>query len=395
MGCRARSDDADRRSVHDARLPRAAVGSDRARRSSSSPPAIAATPAPYRVRSVKSTDARIPGDQFFTDERKAVLTAIDVASGTPTALTTGAGRSLRSFRVSPTGTHLLYVAAVPETLGVIGKEQNDTFVLPIDCRRGTAAPRRPRKPHRSRRGSRGRRTASSCCSSKAGRLMALPAEGGGAAKPWRESFTLAAASRCGRLTASRFADARRRSVGHRPGARAGRRPGCARRRSRSCDVYVVGSDGIGEERDERSSTIRSPIPCGAPTATRALLPRHQQRDLRRNGISLHARRSEATEAIVRGEETCGRLRCRRHRTASSRRSRMRPTLRRSLARRRAAQRTRITDLNPQLARFAFSKPELFYLPQRRRRSARRAALQAGRPRPRTRRCRSSPGSTRR
>ena len=39
---------------------------------------------------------------------------------------------LRSFRLSPSGRQLLYVAPDPATLGVIGKEQNDTFVLPID-----------------------------------------------------------------------------------------------------------------------------------------------------------------------------------------------------------------------------------------------------------------------
>ena len=60
---------------------------------------------PYRVRSVKTADPRIPGDQFFTDERKAVLTAIDLASGASTAL----ARTpivLRSFRLSPTGRQL-------------------------------------------------------------------------------------------------------------------------------------------------------------------------------------------------------------------------------------------------------------------------------------------------
>ena len=51
---------------------------------------------------------------------------------------------LRSFRLSPTGRQLLYVAPVPETLGVIGKEQNDTFVLPIDGGRG-ARPAAARK----------------------------------------------------------------------------------------------------------------------------------------------------------------------------------------------------------------------------------------------------------
>jgi hypothetical protein len=65
---------------------------------------------PYRVRSVKSTDTRIPGDQFFTDERKAILSAIDVASGVSTALTTPV--VLRSFRLSPTGRHAIYVAPV-------------------------------------------------------------------------------------------------------------------------------------------------------------------------------------------------------------------------------------------------------------------------------------------
>src|SRR5262245_7565258 len=49
-------------------------------------PTAAASVAPYRVRSVKNSDARIPGDQLFVDEREATLTEIDVASGTATAL---------------------------------------------------------------------------------------------------------------------------------------------------------------------------------------------------------------------------------------------------------------------------------------------------------------------
>jgi dipeptidyl aminopeptidase/acylaminoacyl peptidase len=65
-------------------------------------PTVGATAAPYRVRSVKNSDARIPGDQFFVDERAATLTTIDVASGVATALTS-APVVLRSFRLSPTG----------------------------------------------------------------------------------------------------------------------------------------------------------------------------------------------------------------------------------------------------------------------------------------------------
>src|SRR5262249_20441017 len=96
-------------------------------------------PAPtYRVRSVKNTDARIPGDQFFTDERRAVLTAIDAGSGKASPLVSDP-IVLRSFRLSPTGRDLLFVSPDLTTLGVIGKEQNDTFVVPVAGARPAAA----------------------------------------------------------------------------------------------------------------------------------------------------------------------------------------------------------------------------------------------------------------
>ena len=99
LGCRTRPDDAGRRSVHRAHLPGASVGpvgqSDRGRRRPSR-----RSRAPHRVRSVKSTDARIPGDQFFTDERKATLTAIDIASGASTTAHAGAGRPALVPRVA-------------------------------------------------------------------------------------------------------------------------------------------------------------------------------------------------------------------------------------------------------------------------------------------------------
>ncbi len=86
--------------------------------------------APYRVRSVKNTDARIPGDQFFTNTATTKLVAIEVTSGV-TATLTPTPIVLRSFQLSPTGRHILYVSPSPETLGIIGKEQNDTFVLAV------------------------------------------------------------------------------------------------------------------------------------------------------------------------------------------------------------------------------------------------------------------------
>src|SRR5262249_32040824 len=146
-------------------------------------------PQPYRVRSVKSSDVRIPGDQFFTDERKAVLTAIDAASGASTPLTQ-TPIVLRSFRVSPNGRQILYVTPAPETLRVTGKEQHETFGVPIELASG-ARPAAARKVTE-----RGRLSwspdSTQLLFSKGNRLMALPADGNGAAKPWRESFTLAA-----------------------------------------------------------------------------------------------------------------------------------------------------------------------------------------------------------
>ena len=54
---------------------------------------------------MKNTDARIPGDQFFTDERTADAhrdrrreRRLDGADATPVVL--------RSFRLSPTGRHV-------------------------------------------------------------------------------------------------------------------------------------------------------------------------------------------------------------------------------------------------------------------------------------------------
>src|SRR5262249_12015735 len=60
---------------------------------------------PYRVRALKNPDARIPGDQFFVDDRRALLTAIDAAGGKATPLVREP-IVLRSFRVSPTGRDL-------------------------------------------------------------------------------------------------------------------------------------------------------------------------------------------------------------------------------------------------------------------------------------------------
>src|SRR5262249_37596047 len=140
-------------------------------------------PPQSRVRSIKSTDARIPGDQFFTDERRAILTSIDAGTGRATPLASDA-TVLRSVRVSPAGRDLLLVSPDPATLGVIGKEQNDSFVLPIAGSR-PAAPRKLAERGRFSWSPDG----THLLFTKGGRLMTIPA-GGGPSAPWRDTFTL-------------------------------------------------------------------------------------------------------------------------------------------------------------------------------------------------------------
>jgi dipeptidyl aminopeptidase/acylaminoacyl peptidase len=98
-----------------------------------------------RVRVIRSTDAIVPGDARFTDTRRWRLTAIDVATGESRVLTSEAV-ALRSFQVAPDGRHVLYRAVVPETLGRFRKEQNRDWVVSMSdgsAPRAAVGERRP------------------------------------------------------------------------------------------------------------------------------------------------------------------------------------------------------------------------------------------------------------
>ena len=313
----------------------------------------AGAPAPsYRVRSVKNSDARIPGDQFFTDERTATLTAIDVASGVATALTP-APVMLRSFRLSPTGRQVLYVSPVPETLGVIGKEQNDTFVLPIDLAAG-ARPGVARKLTE-----RGRFAWSPdgarLTFSKGGRLVTLPAEGGGEATLWVESFTLAVSEPVWSPDASRFAalvadpsvtDPELEVVG----------PGMYTTAQPYMDVHVVAADGTSKNltsgiTDQMSDLAWSPD--GASLFFRAVNNTTYDETVYHYSVADHT-----LVPMVRGQESYGRLTAVTGGVVSAVEDATHPIDLWLFGP--TGQRTRITDLNPQLARFRFSAPQMFY-----------------------------------
>jgi dipeptidyl aminopeptidase/acylaminoacyl peptidase len=99
---------------------------------------------PPRVRVVESTDARIPGDDFFVDRRRAALYVADIVSGGVVPLVSEP-MLIRSFQLSSDGRTVLYSIPEPETFGVIGKEKNETFRVPLN---GGAAEKVP--PEESR-----------------------------------------------------------------------------------------------------------------------------------------------------------------------------------------------------------------------------------------------------
>jgi dipeptidyl aminopeptidase/acylaminoacyl peptidase len=103
------------------------------------PVPVASAPAAEkpRVRVIRSTDPIVPGDARFTDTRVWRLTAFDVTTGEARALHADAV-ALRSFQVSSDGRHVLYRAVVPETLGRFRAERTADWLVSIA---GGAEPR--------------------------------------------------------------------------------------------------------------------------------------------------------------------------------------------------------------------------------------------------------------
>jgi dipeptidyl aminopeptidase/acylaminoacyl peptidase len=313
-----------------------------------SQPAAASTP--YRVRSVKSTDARIPGDQFFTDERKASLVAIDVASATSTALT-AAPVTLRSFRLAPTGRHVLYVAPDPATLGIIGKEQNDTFVLPVDLA-SRAAPAAARKlPDRGRYS--WSTDGKQLVFTKGGRLMVTPVDGG-EPQAWREAYALGGepvwapdGSRFATLVADpAITDPELEKVA--PGMYTTVRP--------FNDVYLVGGDGAAKNITADIDDQTSDLAWSADGGT--LYFRAINNTTYDEAVYRYTVADGKREVVVHGQESYDRFTPTAAGVVTSIEDAVHsPDLWLIGA---GGTRTRITTLNPQLARFAFSKPELFY-----------------------------------
>jgi len=305
-------------------------------------------PQPYRVRVVKSTDARIPGDQFFTDERRAMLTSIDAGSGKATPLA-GEPAVLRSFRLSPTGRDVLFVSPDPATLGVIGKEQNDAFVLSL-------AGARPATPRRL--ADRGRFTwapdGTHLLFAKSGRLMSVAVEGG-PATPWRESFTLAASEPIWSPAGTRFATLVADPSVSDPEIEPVR-PGMYTIAQPFMDLYVVSADGAarnvtGGFDDQISDAVWAPD--GSAVYFRAVNNATYDESLYK-----YTPDDQKLQRVAHGPASYGRFAATGRGVVVPIEDATHPDDLWFVDA--AGSRTRITDLNPQLARFAFSTPEMFW-----------------------------------
>lgn len=304
--------------------------------------------APPRIRVVRNTDARIPGDQFFTDRRRARLVSVDVATGASTPIVPEA-LVLRSFRLSPTGRGLSYVAPDPETLGVIGKEQQDTFVATLDGTRWSAPRRLPERGRFS-----WAPDGTRLLFTKGGRLMTVSADPAQAVAPWRDTVGLAVGEPTWAPDGSRFAalvadpsvtDPELEPVP----------PGMYTTAQPFNDLYIVEADGGATNVTAAfPDQVADPVwsADGAVLFFRAIDNRTYDQTLYR-----YERATRALTPVMRGKEAYGRLTPVGQGVIASIEDATRPDDLWAIDA--GGKRTRITDLNPQLAKYTFSRPELF------------------------------------
>jgi len=85
-----------------------------------------------RVRVLQSTDEILPGDAFFANESHAGLAIVDVVAGTQRSLLYDEA-PLRGFEVSPDGQYMIAAMPSPETESIARGERSETFLWQIDA----------------------------------------------------------------------------------------------------------------------------------------------------------------------------------------------------------------------------------------------------------------------
>ena len=305
------------------------------------------------MRSVKNTDARIPGDQFFTDTEPRGCRRSTREAARRRVLTPRAYRAALVSAVADRPARAVRCAGSGDARRDRQGAERHVRPAPLPAAGATPAPAR-------KLAERGRISWSPdgerLTFVRGGRLMVMPAEGAASrSRGWSRSSCRSANPS---WSPDRIAlrDARRRSVGDRSGARAGQAGhvhdgaavhGCLR--------------GVGRRHVEEPDTWlhRSGQRPGVEHRRRVVvLPRGRQQDATTKRSIATPSPPRSSRPCVRGEESFGRLQATSAGVIASIEAATRPTICGCSAP--AGSATRITNLNPQLARFSFSKPELFY-----------------------------------
>ena len=100
-------------------------------------PALPSAPSePARIRVLHTTDEVLPGDAYFANRSRAGLVVVDLTTGAERALLDDEA-PLRDFAVSPDGGHVIVAMPSAATVGIARRERNETFLWRLDVRAGS------------------------------------------------------------------------------------------------------------------------------------------------------------------------------------------------------------------------------------------------------------------
>ena len=324
---------------------------------------VAPPPAPEkpRVEVVRSTDRVIPGDAVFTRAGESGIVMFDLSSGD--LLKLGEAVVLRQFSVAPGRDFMIYTGPTVATLGIIGGEVNETYLVSLIDFQTLKIGERGERFAWSHDGSRlVRRTRQGLSAFAVEHDVAFPgdAPSGSGRIGDPEAYLGNVRIPLGSLTwspdGSRFAtlaaDPSLRDPEVEPG-----QPGMYSIDRPYTDVYVVdAASGVAVNvsagfEDGVSNPTWSPD--GASLVFRAVDNQTYDETIYRYTID-----TGALEVVTRGEESYDSVHAGNdHVVMRIQSATMAPDLWRIDS---DGDRHRLTDLNPQLRNFEFSKPSLFY-----------------------------------
>ena len=319
-------------------------------------------PEKQRVEVVRSTDRIIPGDTFFTRDDQSGLAMVALPEGEATEV--AAPVVLRQFSVAPGGDVVMFTKVSDASLGIIGGEVNETFLVTLRDSRTLKISERGERFTWSNDGTRlVRRTRQGLVAFAAGYDNLFPGPGApsdsgrlGDPQAYLANVGIPLGSLIwspdGTMFATLVADASIRDPEVEPG-----RPGMYSVDRHYADVYVVdGASGAAVNASARfEDGVSSPMwsPDGDSLVFRAINNQTYAETIYRYTIN-----SGALDAVIAGEESYDNVYAGDdHVVLTIQSATTPPDLWRIDAR---GTRHRLTDLNPQLRGFEFSKPSLFH-----------------------------------